>query len=334
VVVDSVAERRWREHNGDPVALLAQLGKEFDPAATGRLAYQYEREATRLYGLPLHPGGPDTEPTRWDAPARTALDAALKAGEQRSAFFAFSVLATSLRRASNFVDLDDLITKAAPDLSSFPLFDHFQAMAVNEKGYEPERAVIEANRAIKTLGDHAGAHHTLALALLATVDAGSEGQDAASRLRLAESAVNVALRLDHENPRFRLTLGQVYRHLGRMVEARAAVLEARQMDQVANRLADRRRLYDYELLLINTAAELERRIGDVDKRVDERVRGVDLRVTEVAGFITGVVALAVGGANGATAQKSANDVVVVLVTTAVLVFGGALLLGLVLGRRR
>jgi tetratricopeptide (TPR) repeat protein len=256
------------------------------------------------------------------------------AGDLPAAFFAFAVLATSLRRARNFVALDELLDRCEGNLGSIPLFAHYRAMAENEKGYNPEKAVADARRAVELLGDHAGAQHTLALAILAMVDRGAPERAATASLEEARSAVSVALRLDQENARFHLTQAQVYRHLGQIDDARREVLVARQADRDADRDPIRQRLYDYELLLINAASEPDRRVAEVEKRVEDRIQGVEVRSAEIAGFITGVVALAIGGAGSAIQQKDPGAAVVVLTAVAVLVFGGALILGLVLGRRR
>jgi tetratricopeptide (TPR) repeat protein len=332
--MDSVIERLWREHQGDPADLITRIGHDQDPFVKGQAAYRYERSATVLYGLPLRPSEPHVASTQWDAGALAALDAALAAGDRPAAFFAFAVLAISLRRARNFAALDELLDRCEMSLGIIPLFAHYRAMAENEKGYNPEKAVAAARHAVDVLGDHAGAHHTLALALLSLVDRGAPGPAAQTSLEAARSAVSVALRLDQENARFHLTQAQVYRHLGRIDDARREVLVARQADRDADRDPIRQRLYDYELLLINAASELDRRVAEVEKRVEDRVQGVEVRSAEIAGFITGVVALAIGGAGSAIQQKDPAAAVVVLTAVAILVFGGALVLGLVLGRRR
>ncbi len=333
-LVHPIVETPWREHDGTPAELLAKVGAQLNAFAKGSEAYQYERRATEVYGLPLRPGEPHGPATRWDAPAQAAFDEARRAGNVRAAFFAFAVLATSLRRANNFGRLDELLEQAEPTLGPCPLFAHFTAMAEGAKGFNPDRALAEARRAIEVLGDHAGAQHTLALAILAQLDRGGDETRATALLEEARGAVDVAIRLDRDNARFHLTRAQVLRHLGRTEQARGELAIARQADKDADRDEVRRRLYDYELLLINASAEIDRKIGAMDKRVDERLAGVETRSAEIAGVIVGIVALAIGGISAAENQTTPEGAIAVLAAIAVLIFGGTLVLGLALGRRR
>lgn len=328
---ENLVRSHWDRDDPDAVALLSEIAQALDSTVKGERAYRYERAVTELYGLPLRPSDGLTVPTRWETPARLAMEQAVANDDVGVEFFAFAICATSLRRAGNYEDLRQLLADHEASLAGVPLFAHYRAMAEIAYGSNPRLAVALATDAVKQLGDHAGAYHSLALAIL---DLAESGADAAKdrALERARSAIARAIRLDPAHPRFRLTRARIDRLMGRLEEARDDIIAARNDDRGADHDPERRRLYEYELLLVNAAMELNRRVGAIEKRVDDRVRGVEVRAAEIAGFITGVVALTISGANLAMSRTDALSAVLVLAVVAALVFGGAIALGFVLGR--
>ena len=334
MTINDEVERLLTQGMRDPVEILGALGATRDPTTTDEASYQYERDATDLYGLKMPAGLLSASPSRWEEPARREMVRARDANELPSEFFAFAVLATSLRRGGKLSELARLLDDQQGRFSECPLFEHFRVMAEVAAGHSPQITLEHAEAAARRLGRNAGAFHDLALAHAAMAEI-SDSAAAERNLKAAAISVSTAIRLKPQVARFRLTRARVYRLQGRLDAARDDVLSARQDDPDAEQDSERRRIYDNELLLVSASAELERRIGEIERRVDSRVAGVETRSAEIAGFLTGVVALTLTGTQLATNPNvTPTSAFLILIVVAVLVFGSALLLGLVLGRRR
>jgi len=297
--------------SSESIATLAQLLE----SPSGSDAYDFERGCTQI--AVTDPAAVEAAKASWTGEP-----------DPDRAFTLFSIAFNHYRRELDSKGMSATLARGRPRFGTLPLFKHYESMARIDGSVGDLLTGLELeNDAIARMPDNAGALHTRAL-LISQLRAAGEGDDALTKSAVRD--VDRAIALHPGRGRFYATRARLRYELGDYEKAREDLASAIRLEDTSTTDARSRiQQYQVERSIADALSLMDRRmeqrvhekVGELDKKADslqKKLEDSELRIVEVIGFVTAIIALVLSSAQIVSNMTNLSDALVVLTALAVI----------------
>jgi tetratricopeptide (TPR) repeat protein len=247
-------------------------------------------------------------------------------------FAAFFALCNYYRRMKHITQFKDLVDAYGNEFRNNALYPHL--VSILYKQFETlsglEQSIIYAEEAVAHLPNQVGVLHNYAETIICVKEQGGHVTD--EKLAEAYQTINKVIYLSKEYAKFYCTRGRILAALGKISEAKEAILQAIDKEDstkpdYAIRISD----YQYHLIRIQTiefskllsskVEATEENLNRTKLEVEQTLNKVKTENLQILGFFTAIISFTIGSINLLAKQSFIEAALLIIILT------GALLLG-------
>jgi tetratricopeptide (TPR) repeat protein len=247
-------------------------------------------------------------------------------------FAAFFALCNYYRRMKHISQFKHLIDTYGNEFLDYALYPHL--VSILYKQFETlsglEQSIIYAEEAVTQLPNQVGVLHNYAETIICVKEQG--GNVTEEKLTEAYQTINKVIYISNDYAKFYCTRGRILAALGKISEAKEAILQAIDKEDSTKpdysiRISDyqyhliRIQTIEFSKLLSNKVEVTETNLNKTKMEVEQSLNKVKTENLQILGFFTAIISFTIGSINLLAKQSFIEAAFLILILT------GALLLG-------